>query len=125
MEIILTLVFLAIFYSVLLVVRSATSKNPGVEGKPIMGEAFPKIEVLEPGSVPPQRPLPTEKIHRRKSPEPHVKVEGERVSSYERQMPVHTPVIQEPEHTGRKWQLKGKSEVKRAFVLSEILNRKY
>lgn len=113
MEAVLSILVLAVIYSVVFVVKSLTSKNPGVEAKPLMGEVFPEIKIygepLQQREDVPQTPV--KKI---------VKTE---VASRQPAPTVTTPAVEKKGHG--KFAIKGKSEAKKAFVYSEIFNRKY
>ena len=111
MEAVLSILVLAVIYSVVFVVKSLTSKNPGVEAKPLMGEVFPEIKIYgeplqqreEVPQIPVKKELKTETAARQPAPA------------------VATPAVEKK----GKFAIKGRSEAKKAFIYSEIFNRKY
>ena len=113
MEAVLSLVVIAVIYSVVFVVKSLASKNPGVEAKPLTGEVFPEIKIYgEPlQQCEDAKAVPTKKVVKRE------------VAAAKPSVPAAMPEAEKKEH-GR-FAIKGKSEAKRAFVYSEIFNRKY
>ena len=113
METVLSLVVIAVIYSVVFVVKSLTSKNPGVEAKPMMGEVFPEIKIYG-ERLPQHEEAPVRPVKK------NVKME---TAAKQPAAPVAVPAAEKKE-LGR-YAIKGKSEAKRAFIYSEIFNRKY
>lgn len=120
MESILSLLLIGAIYSVVYVVKSLrTPADKG--GAPVFGESFPTIEVLGPerpdAAAVPQPPVaecrtaPAKPRTRANEPSPRVVA----------------PAVQEEKQGKRERLVKigNKSEAKRAFLYSEIFNRKY
>ena len=117
METIVTIAFIGIIYSVVYIFKSVTSKDAGVEGKPITGEVFPTIEVIEDEPV----VMPRE-IERETGWQPS----RERVHAVTAiPHPVAQNSIVEAKKKENKLTLKGKSDARKAFIYSEIFKRKY
>ena len=119
MESILSLLLIGAIYSVVYVVKSL--RTPADKsGAPVFGEAFPTIEVLEPERTDAPAPQPAKAEYRPVTAMPRKKSDG---------MPLHAvaPAIAEekPEKRERLVRIGNKSEAKRAFLYSEIFNRKY
>lgn len=113
METVLSLVVIGVIYSVVFVVKSLLAKNPGVDAKPVMTEVFPEIKACE-------MPFLQEDMQPRKKEKKAIRT----VSKEKPHEVVEEPVVEEKkEH--RRISLGGKSEAKRAFIYSEIFNRKY
>lgn len=117
METVVTIAFIGIIYSVLYIFKSVTSKDAGVEGKPITGEVFPTIEVIEDESV-----IMPRKIERETGWQP-AREQQHAVSATTQ--PVAQSGVEDAKAKENKYTLKGKSEAKRAFIYSEIFKRKY
>ena len=116
METVLGLVVVGIIYSVVFVVKSVFSKNPGVDAKPVMTEVFPEIKMYE-------QPFLHEEtlLHQNQKKKKAVKaVSKEQPHGIVKK---EIPVEEKKEHG--KFSINGKSEAKRAFIYSEIFNRKY
>lgn len=118
MSAVLVFAFLGIMYSLFSLVRGAVSKDPGVEGKPITGEVFPTIEVLEQKTVVEAEPEKKEVRRKFAVKEQPISVT---VSQLDNLLPETAPAVKE----GKKNFLKGKSDIRKAVIYSEILNRKY
>ncbi len=118
MEVLLSIIAFAGVYSILLVVRSLASR-PDVKAKPIIGEAFPEIEVLE--------------VPQAVSEPPAVRAETARSLETKKKMLSQkslsaTPLQENATHktgSGRLASLGNRSEAKKAVIYSEIFNRKY
>lgn len=112
MEIVLSLVVFVGVYSLIFVVKSMFSR-PDVKAKPIMGEAFPTVELFE-MQQPQEPPAPSRPVVSRKAAAP---------------APKPVVVASEEKHTVEKVhgriQLGNRSEAKKAFIYSEIFKRKY
>ena len=118
MSAVLVFAFLGIMYSLFSLVRGAVSKDPGVEGKPITSEVFPTIEVLEQKAVVEAEPGKKE-VRRKYTVKEHpVSVTVPQSGNLS---PETAPAVKE----GKKSLLKGKSDIRKAIIYSEILNRKY
>lgn len=118
MESILGVVTLIIIF----IVKAALSSK-GTDAEPQVGEAFPSIKPLEPkeeNSVLVVEPAPN---HLLKNVETSAvaREEGARVVRHVRTQ----PVVQENHERTGKMSLNGKSEVRKAFIYSEIFKRKY
>lgn len=118
METIISIVVLVAIYSVVFVVKSLASKSADVKGTPFTGEVFPTIDILKPDSHAGHEPIMKENI-----------VDHKRVSAKSRtskEVTVEKPNENAAQQVSRKGiSLKFKSEAKRAFIYTEILNRKY
>lgn len=114
LTIVLFVVVVAI-YAVAYVVKSLMSGNVDVKGTPVMGEAFPKIDVyngfnddtkeqqiVQPAEMKSKKPLNTSN-----------NFIGEKT------------VVVEKEKKEKHFSLKKRSDARRAFIHAEILNRKY
>ena len=120
MESMLSLLLIGAIYSVVYVVKSLrTPADKG--GAPVFGESFPTIEVLGPerpdAAAVPQPPVA----------ERHAAPAKPRTRANEPSLRVVAPVMQEEkqEKRGRLAKISNRSEAKRAFLYSEIFNRKY
>ena len=125
METIVSLLVLGAIFLITYVVKSlSTSQGDG--GKQVFGEGFPTIEILEPEqkvsrpSVAPRvSTIPTSHVER----SPQFKKESAqspRVASN-----IQLPKNEDPAKHGYSVALNNKSDAKRAFIYSEIFNRKY
>ena len=116
---IVTLLLFGAVYSMVYVVKNLTSS--GDVGRKVFGENFPSVEILEPDeSVPvsssaePARILDDVRQQRPRSANP--------ISSASDNKPKEQVVKERKE---RLVNLQNRSEAKRAFLYSEIFNRKY
>ena len=129
------LVFGAI-YAVVYVVKNLGSSTG--DGKQVFGESFPEVEVLEPAPVPEFVAPAPEKTSKKRSSRAKQKRVWNGSASGTVPQPQPRPVqpvaaeIPVPEKSEgeaaakeRLVRLHGKSEAKRAFIYSEIFNRKY
>ena len=129
------LVFGAI-YSIVYVVKNLGSSTG--DGKQVFGESFPEVEVLEPAPVPEFVAPAPEKTSKKRSSRAKQKRVWNGSASGTVPQPQPRPVqpvaaeIPVPEKSEgeaaakeRLVRLHGKSEAKRAFIYSEIFNRKY
>ena len=134
------LVFGAI-YSIVYVVKNLGSSTG--EGKRVFEDGFPQVEVLEPAPVPEfVAPAPENTSKKRSSrakqkrvwsggtsgsvPQPHPQPQPRPRSV--QPVAAEMPVCEKNEGKAaeeRLVRLRGKSEAKRAFIYSEIFNRKY
>ncbi|MBO7301342.1 MAG: hypothetical protein J6U58_01375 [Bacteroidaceae bacterium] len=113
MEVVLSLVTIGIIYSVVSLVKSLASKNPGVDARPMITEVFPEIKNYE--QPPVHNDLPASRKERVAiKPSPQAKPV---------EKPAEKPVVEEVKC--KKFAISGKADAKRAFVYSEIFNRKY
>ena len=127
-----SLLVLGAIYSIVYVVKNLTSAP--AEGKKIFGEGFPEVEVLEPQPefVAPAPQATSGKRFSKPKQQPCGKGEKGAAKPLPQPQPVR-PVVEEkcaPEKSeaaadGRLVRLNSKSEAKRAFIYSEIFNRKY
>ena len=115
-SIVAILVFGAI-YSIVYVVKSLAS-SPG-EDKQVFGESFPTVDILEPVQDDSVNELPIAV-----QPAP-AKSPAQKRRDVDRSPQTHSPVAQEVEKKERLVKLGNKTEAKRAFLYSEIFNRKY
>lgn len=118
MEYVISVVAFVIVSSLFYVVRSLVSR-PDVKGKPVLGEAFPRIDVLEPLPAKNSAPLLS-----KPALQPNAAEETKEV------VPVQEPVaaIKEKPKSHKKpdrISLSDKSEAKKAFIYSEVFKRKY
>ena len=113
MEVVLSLVVIGIIYSVVFLVKSLLAKNPGVEAKPLMTEVFPEINMYEQQTDADETPV---------SQKEKVNVKPVRMSK-----PIEKPVEKKVDEVvkHKRFSISNKSEAKRAFIYSEIFNRKY
>lgn len=129
------LVFGAI-YSIVYVVKNLGSSTG--EGKRVFGESFPEVEVLEPAPVPEfVAPAPENTSKKRSSRAKQKRVwngsasgtvpqpQPRPVQPVAAEIPVPEKSEGEAAAKERLVRLHGKSEAKRAFIYSEIFNRKY
>lgn len=119
---IVSLLVLGAIYSIVYVVKSLGGKDGGQ----VFGESFPTVEVLEPEhdtdavtQVPPTV-APVRNVEKQR----HLKNSASRMP---RSIvpPVAEYKSEEPVKKERLARLSSKSEAKRAFLYSEIFNRKY
>ena len=116
-SIVAILVFGAI-YSIVYVVKNIASPSNG-GGSQVFGENFPTVEILEPV---PEEPVKAEPA----VVPPALKTKAwQKKQAADRAPQTKSPVAQEPEKKERLVRLAGKTEAKRAFLYSEIFNRKY
>ena len=119
MESIISLLVIGAIYSVVFVVKNLGGKEGG---KPF-GESFPTIDVLEPenetATPASQVIVPADTVGKQK-PRNKSTVQTQHTTTT-------TPAnkVAEPAREGRLVKLGCKSEAKRAFLYSEIFNRKY
>ena len=129
METIVSLLVLGAIFLITYVVKSlSTSQGDG--GKQVFGEGFPTIEILEPEQEPEQkvsRPSVAPRVST--IPTSHV----ERSPQFKKE-PAQSPRVasniqllknEDPAKHGYSVALNNKSDAKRAFIHSEIFNRKY
>lgn len=125
MESVISLVIFGVVYAAIYVIKAAFAGNDDVEAKPIVEDSFPEVEELRPEYDEPQgqvvfvepEPKPKKRMPKRTVPG---KKEAVRTTD-------GGPVLQETEKLTKKERIaiKGSSEAKRAFIYSEIFNRKY
>ena len=113
-------VILVALYIVISALRSLKSKNSDVQGAPINGEIFPKIDVYN--QMEPQESYecignPGPAAVKSK---PKKKIVQEKISKI-----AATPETVTDKDETKKILLKSRSEARRAFIHSEILKRKY
>lgn len=123
MESIVSIVVLIAVYSLIAIVKVILSKDGGVEAKPVMGEAFPEIEHLEPEETL-EKPSIVENIGKKSKIRDFAKLPDNRTLSFESDAEAPEPVSSERRNSG-KVIMKSKSDAKRAFIYSEVFNRKY
>lgn len=125
MSSIVSILIFGAVYLVVYVVKSLGA-TPGNDGGKPFGESFPSIEILEPErSEPVPAPTPTVVAPKRPAREP-----GPQRHSVQKPARVAAPSEPEkesPEPVRRERLVKfgSKSDAKRAFLYSEIFNRKY
>lgn len=133
---IVSLLVLGAIYSIVYVVKNLGSSTG--EGKQVFGESFPEVEVLEPAPVPEfVAPAPEKTSKKRSSRAKQKRVwngsasgtvpqpQPRPVQPVAAEMPVPEKSEGEAAAKERLVRLHGKSEAKRAFIYSEIFNRKY
>ena len=131
-----SLLVLGAIYSIVYVVKNLGSSTG--EGKQVFGESFPEVEVLEPAPVPEfVAPAPEKTSKKRSSRAKQKRVwngsasgtvpqpQPRPVQPVAAEMPVPEKSEGEAAAKERLVRLHGKSEAKRAFIYSEIFNRKY
>ena len=137
-----SLLVLGAIYSIVYVVKNLGSSTG--DGKQVFGESFPEVEVLEPAPVPEfVAPAPEKTSKKRSSrakqkrvwsggtsgsvPQPHPQPQPQPrpVQPVAAEIPVPEKSEGEAAAKERLVRLHGKSEAKRAFIYSEIFNRKY
>lgn len=125
MEGIISLVFFGMIYAVVYMIKAALSGKEGVEVKPLTEEYS-----TEPDEYGPEfEQAPQQVIYVEPEPKPKKRMPKRTVPS--KKEPVRTtsgaPVQQEAEKETQKERItiKSGSEAKRAFIYSEIFNRKY
>ena len=121
MEIIITLVIMAVIY-IIKVMLGLEKGEPADRQQPprrAMGEAFPVVEILEPEVKPIPKPAKKRVQPSPSTPPAQVRNQkGEPKPEYKTAQPVA-----EPEKANGVF--KDKSEIKKAIIYSEIFNRKY
>ena len=125
METVISLLVLGAIYLISYVMKSLSATQGEEGGKPILGEGFPTIEVLQPET---ETKATTPCVPKKTTvPAPHVEAENRtvtRLSQVDTKLQTlkkdETPVKHE-----RLVALNSKSDAKRAFIYSEIFNRKY
>lgn len=123
MESIVSIVALIAVYSLIAIVKVVFSKDGGVEAKPVMGEAFPEIECLEPEELPGE-PRIVKDTSKKSKVRDFAKLSDNRSISFESDAEAPAPVSSERRNSD-KVIMKSKSDAKRAFIYSEVFNRKY
>ena len=131
-----SLLLFGAIYAVVYVVKNLVSST--CDGKQVFGESFPEVEVLEPAPVPEFVAPAPEKTSKKRSSRAKQKRVWNGSASGTVPQPQPRPVqpvaaeIPVPEKSEgeaaakeRLVRLHGKSEAKRAFIYSEIFNRKY
>ncbi|MBQ3244579.1 MAG: hypothetical protein IJB01_08235 [Bacteroidaceae bacterium] len=119
MEGLFFIVIAAFVYSVYSVVKSFTSDDAGVDVKPITGEVFPTIDVF---NTVVEEPVVRENNRAKHKPVAHKRVDTDRPRTVVQQK--EQP--QEEKAAGERLvRFSNKSDAKRAFIYSEIFNRKY
>lgn len=131
-----SLLLFGAIYAVVYVVKNLGSSTG--DGKQVFGESFPEVEVLEPAPVPEFVAPAPEKTSKKRSSRAKQKRVWNGSASGTVPQPQPRPVqpvaaeIPVPEKSEgeaaakeRLVRLHGKSEAKRAFIYSEIFNRKY
>ena len=123
METVISLLVLGAIYLVMYVMRSLSTTQGEDGGKPIFGEGFPTIEVLQPEtgekSGTPVATNPAQGVVTAR------KTGVAAARPLQIDPPVHNDNKNEPVKRGRLVSLNNKSDAKRAFIYSEIFNRKY
>ncbi|MBR3877373.1 MAG: hypothetical protein IKJ23_04245 [Bacteroidaceae bacterium] len=123
MESIVSIVVLIAVYSLIAIVKVILSKDGGVEAKPVMGEAFPEIEHLEPEETL-EEPSIVKNIGKKSKVRDFAKLSDNRTLSFESDAEAPESVSIERRNSD-KVIMKSKSDAKRAFIYSEVFNRKY
>lgn len=124
MSIVISLVFLALIYSIAAIIKVVASKSGGVDAKPVIGEVFPQIEPLKPAD---EYYMPTPQFKENGLPKACVTPPVMRREEGARSL-VRTNVQQVADGEVGKHEkivIKGKSDARKAFIYSEIFNRKY
>ena len=121
-----SLLVLGAIYAVVYVVKNLAPS--GGKGAQLFGEEFPEVEVLEPQQQPQPQPEFVAAMPEKRPVKPKQK-RGGASKPVSQPQPVH-PVEEgkddkKPASEGRLVRLNNKSEAKRAFIYSEIFNRKY
>lgn len=124
METIISLLVLGAVYLISYVMKSLSASQGEEGGKPVFGEGFPTIEVLKPES--PASPVASDTVAtpiRRVEPA----VTPKRVSTPLPQAENANKNLKNENCTKKERlvALKSKSDAKRAFIYSEIFDRKY
>lgn len=120
---IVSIVVLIAVYSLIAIVKVILSKDGGVEAKPVMSEAFPEIECLEPEELPGE-PRIVKDTSKKSKVRDFAKLSDNRSISFESDAEAPAPVSSERRNSD-KVIMKSKSDAKRAFIYSEVFNRKY
>lgn len=119
MEGLFFIVIAAFVYSVYSVVKSFTSDDAGVDVKPITGEVFPTIDVF---NTVVEEPVVRENNRAKHKPVARKRIDTDRPRTVVQQK--EQP--QEEKAAGERLaRFSNKSDAKRAFIYSEIFNRKY
>lgn len=143
METVLPILVLAVVYTVSYVMKNLSGKESGEDGKSIFGESFPTIEIFAPGEKPEEKPeRPTIVVaqgdtsvakSKSKIVQQRSKIKMEQPCSLfqtQKHVPpasreVAPPVPDKSQAQERLVRFGTKSDAKRAFIYSEIFNRKY
>lgn len=129
MESVISIVVVIAIYSLIAIVKTLLFNSGGVEAKPIMEEAFPTVEHIEPEEQPAEEPVVSEPVVQRPfetSPKIVVKNRTEKPSPLQETIHiVDEQPVKEDKHRLEKVMMKSKSDAKRAFIYSEVFNRKY
>lgn len=125
METIISLLLFGAIYSIVYVAKSLSGKPGGNGREPFFGEEFPTIEILEPEQEQPfAEPEPILQPVAKSLPEPPKQRRKPVDRSPQTSAPSATKTIG-VEKKKRLVELNSKSDAKRAFIYSEIFNRKY
>lgn len=122
MESVISLVIFGVVYAAIYVIKAAIAGSDDVEAKPIVEDSFPEVEELRPEYDEPQGLVVFAEPVARPKRRPVKRVVHD-------SGPVRTTsgsdVPQEAPAKKERITMKGCSEAKRAFIYSEIFNRKY
>lgn len=127
MESLLFFVIAAFVYSMFHVVKSLSSTDADVDGKPVAGEVFPTIEIFneEATMEAPQQPVVQQTVVRRAATVPKQRPVERVLSKISHSKAQPQERAEEQPQATERIRLSGKSDAKRAFIYSEIFNRKY
>ena len=109
-------------YFIYHIIKSLASKHDDVQGTPIGGEVFPKIDIYDQtdseGTTEYSINSKTDGIHQKSTPKPAPKAKPAKSAT-------EAPAVMGSKNEKTKISLKNRSEAKRAFIHAEILKRKY
>lgn len=127
METVISLLVLGAIYLVSYVMKSLSASQSEEGGSPVFGDGFPTIEILQPETNERSEVSRPAKISTVNAPEVGAVRRKDRVAARLAQTDsmVKTDEKEVPVKRGRLVALNSKTEAKRAFIYSEIFNRKY
>ena len=123
METVISLLVLGAIYLVMFVMRSLSTPQGEEGGKPVFGEGFPTIEVLQPETETKTVATGAPTVSAPAAPVVQKDRMANRLSHVDSS--AQPAKKEEPVKHGRLVALNSKSDAKRAFIYSEIFNRKY
>lgn len=127
MESLISLVVLGVIYAAVYVVKRVAANGTDVDSESAMSEEFPPIETFEEDKNYCPPPI-TDVILRSNNVGPVARKKNADVDKANKshRTTEDQPVVPAPgEVKGRRFRLSDKSEMKRALIYSEILNRRY
>ena len=125
MEEIIPILAISVIYFVVYVVRNLSPSRKDAAGEErTFGESFPTVEILEPAQDASGHVAVSPKSRRKVSPDVASNATATSVQKEKAAAVAKEPVAPKDSHA-KKVPLSTKSDAKRAFIYSEIFNRKY